>query len=506
MKKKSWSLELLSCKIIWGLSFLIFLLLTGTSLIFTRYFAADYKKEIPYMKISGNPWTILGAVLLGILLCWMIRYISEETLEGKRQVHKMLVTVLVWCFAFGTIWVMFAVSMPVADQYSVADSAKCFIEGNYGYLNYGEYLFYYPFQLGLVAWEELIFRLFGVNNYIALQMGNVFGIIGSIYAGYKVVWYLFDSRKTEAAYLLLTASCFPFLIYSSYIYNDVLSVCLSLVVIWQMLRLLKTGKKSSICWMVIAGTMAVLIRSNSLIVLIAVGCILFIKAIVQKKWLYLGCIVLLGIGAVAGRRAVFQYYEVRTGVEINSGMPSTMWIAMGMQEGDKEAGWYNGYSLRTYREECQYQNSVAKVAAIKEINSRIKVFEKNPGYAADFYFRKFTSQWNDPTYGCFIMTYATERERNLLGNGLYKGMPKNILEHFMDAYQLLIYGTVLVLLNRKKKEKNLEWYVLLIIVIGGILFSELWEAKSRYVLPYFIMMLPMAAAGLTELENERRKR
>ena len=48
-------------------------------------------------------------------------------------------------------------------------------------------------------------------------------------------------------------------------------------------------------------------------------------------------------------------------------------------------------------------------------------------------------------------------------------------------------------------QEPLEWYVLLIAVIGGVLFHELWEAKSRYVFPYFVMMIPMAADGLAKL-------
>ena len=41
--------------------------------------------------------------------------------------------------------------------------------------------------------------------------------------------------------------------------------------------------------------------------------------------------------------------------------------------------------------------------------------------------------------------------------------------------------------------------VLLVTVFGGFLFHMLWEAKGRYILPYFVMMLPMAAVGLAEL-------
>ena len=500
MNKKHWTLETLSCKMVWFLGTLIFLVLTGTSLLFTRYFAADYSAEIPYERVAWFPLTLLGAVALGGVIWWISGRISEEEEKGKRQVRALLLGVLLWCLVVGTVWVLLAASTPVADQLMITSSAERFAQGNYGRLEYGKYLFYYPFQLGLVAYMELVFKLFGLNNYIALQIFNVLGIAGSVYAGCRIVSYLFDKRRVEAIYLMLAALCFPFLIFSAYLYSDVLSIFGSLIVIWQLLRFLKAGKKDSMIWMALAGTAAVLLRSNSLIVLIAVGCVLAVKGITGKEGLYLLCILLLGTGVMAGRQAVNRYYEAVSGTTINDGMPSVLWIAMGMQEGDKEAGWYNGYSMYTYQDVCQYHGPTAKALGIAEIRARAKEFLTHPLYAADFYFRKFTSQWNDPTYGCFIMTYATDRERSALGESLYRGMPKRILEKFMDCYQLLIYGAVLFLLvYRRKGKRDLEWYVLLIAVIGGVLFHELWEAKSRYVLPYFIMMIPMAAAGLENL-------
>ena len=39
----------------------------------------------------------------------------------------------------------------------------------------------------------------------------------------------------------------------------------------------------------------------------------------------------------------------------------------------------------------------------------------------------------------------------------------------------------------------------MITIFGGFLFHMLWEAKGRYILPYFVMMLPMAAVGLSML-------
>ena len=49
------------------------------------------------------------------------------------------------------------------------------------------------------------------------------------------------------------------------------------------------------------------------------------------------------LAGVAGSKQILnRYYEQRAGMKLNDGMPYVLWIAMGMQEGEKEAGWYNG--------------------------------------------------------------------------------------------------------------------------------------------------------------------
>ena len=125
----------------------------------------------------------------------------------------------------------------------VTSSAERFLEGDYGRLGYSKYLYYYPFQISLAAFEELVFYLFGVNNYTAFQLLNVLEITGTVYAGYRITALLFDRRKVEVSYLLLAAVCFPFLIFSAYVYSDVVAIFMSVVLIWQTLSLLKTGKK-----------------------------------------------------------------------------------------------------------------------------------------------------------------------------------------------------------------------------------------------------------------------
>lgn len=502
-------LETIAEKFLLAAGLLLFALLTASSFVFTRYFAEDFSTELPYSRSDLFFWAAAGAVLLGGLIVWLSGKIADGSSGERKKIWRLETAVLLWCFFAGVLWVVLAKSTPVSDQLMVSTSAERFLEGNYGRFEYGKYLYYYPFQLGLAAFEEFVYRIFGSGNYTAFQILNAAGVTASVFAGSRITELLFQKSRAQAAYLLLSACCFPLFIFCAYLYGDVLSICLSMLVIWQMLVYLKTGKKRAVFFMVLSGAAAVLLRGNSLIVLIAVCCVLAVKALAEKKGRYLLCILLLAAGVAGSRFLLNTGYEKASGTKLNEGMPSILWIAMGMQEGDKEAGWYNGYSVYVYQDVCAYEEELAAQIGKEEIKARVKEFLREPLYGMDFYARKFSSQWAEPTYGSFIMTYATEKERSAVGESLYTGFWQKLLERFMDSYQLLVYAAVLFLLLcrwKTKKQEPLEWYVLLISIIGGVLFHMLWEAKSRYVLPYFILMIPMAAGGLAELSGLLEKR
>ena len=55
------------------------------------------------------------------------------------------------------------------------------------------------------------------------------------------------------------------------------------------------------------------------------------------------------------------------------------------------------------------------------------------------------------------------------------------------------------------KEYEVNELILVLAIFGGMLFSLLWEAKSRYVLPYFILMIPYSVRGWVWLIDAGRK-
>ena len=56
------------------------------------------------------------------------------------------------------------------------------------------------------------------------------------------------------------------------------------------------------------------------------------------------------------------------------------------------------------------------------------------------------------------------------------------------------------------KKRDILSCILPLIILGGLMYHLLFEAKSQYALPYFIMMLPVAACGLSAFYELMKKK
>lgn len=96
---------------------------------------------------------------------------------------------------------------------------------------------------------------------------------------------------------------------------------------------------------------------------------------------------------------------------------------------------------------------------------------------------------------------ATYGGRTSFFESLYTGTGSYFLIAYCNAYQNVLYLGVLLflLINLHKKADIFPLYLGLLCVIGGFLFHTLWEANSRYIFPYSILLLPYTAQGISEL-------
>ena len=51
----------------------------------------------------------------------------------------------------------------------------------------------------------------------------------------------------------------------------------------------------------------------------------------------------------------------------------------------------------------------------------------------------------------------------------------------------------------------MESMVFLLTIIGGFFYHLFFEAKSQFIFPYFILMIPLAAIGFTKVNENLMK-
>ncbi len=478
--------------------------LTAASYVCTVRFVMKGDETL-YIKWGFSFLVVIGGMALLLLLYKLAQWVLREEEGSEKRIRLLVSGVLVYVLCIGVIWSTVSHCIPVADQAIVCGIAEGFHNGDFSQLtmdSYERYLYIHPHQLGLVALLEAVYTLFGNGNYYAFQLLNCLGAVVCVYSCYRITRVLTGQKRAWVYELLLSALCFPLLFYTPFVYGEISSITFSLLGVWLFLEYYRQKEWRYFIGCAISISLACVIRNNSMIVLIAMLCILVAFGLGQRRWKPLvlsGLLIAAFLGGRLGLRGLYQY---RSGIEINEGAPMILYMAMGMQEGGVAPGWYNSYILHIYWGEADFDGEVARAMANSDIKVSVKKFIQEPSYTLWFYAKKFITQWGDPTYQALFMTEAHDEKRGSIVAQMYKGPFHEALLWFMDTYQSLIYtGAFYWVLRGWKKKRNLEELLLLVIILGGFFFHMIWEAKGRYILPYFVTMLPMAAMGLDEISG-----
>ena len=497
---KKISLEKICTDIFCVLAILVFALLFGLSI--SSSWVNDWDLVSEYVSpvrdsLPGNLLWMLGLLVLGCLL-----YRLGRRFPSRINMDIIAAIVSLMAFAFSVYWVSASNTAPQADQLGVCSYAEAFDLGDVSGLNKGAYIGINPQQLGLLSFIRVLYRLFGAGNYRAYQYFNAWMVPVLIFSGYQIVKKL--SRGSSAAgaiYLFLMAVCVPLYCYVPFVYGEISSTAMVMLAAWMFLTYQEQAEgrtwKGIVCLTVMSLSMgaAVLFRQNALIFLIAFLVVIAVRLFHKggRKRLLLSAGGLLA-GVLLFQGALQVVYRPVTPQD-SHGMPAVLYVAMGVNDDNGRAGWHNWYNMVTFAEN-DHDVQKASAAAWEDLGEFAGKCLADPAYALDFYYRKISSQWNVPMYQCLAMNSLIAGEQSRLAESVYFGELREWLEREMNLYQLLVYGGILVLLVFGGRKQNITYYLLLVGVFGGFLFSLLWEAKSRYVFPYFVMMIPNAALGI----------
>lgn len=455
---------------------------------------------------------------------------------GTRPPELGLTLVIAVTSAFGIWWVWYqsVISNGFADSFNLLAYAKATAENGWeGFrtaeaLNYqtaSSYFSLYPFQAGIFWYFYAMYRLFGDNAVLALQLVNVFANEATIMCVYGIGNTLSKDNKSRIFLLGLLFICIPLHLSASLPYGNCLGMALGSAFLLCQARALELyGRQGSgadykeIGTLAVASlgllTLTVLIKST--FVLFAIAALIAWTVSLLRRGGWFGV-----FGTVSVMLAIFlssslssvpvKTLEDRSGLEFGEGMPKTSWILMGLGRSSISGmpGWWDFDAYNIFIE-AKGDMPAQKSLASEGIVEAIKGFVDNPVGGARFFAAKLATEWTDPTFEGIHYTSLGIKEdgSNFDSYGLIgHGIRYHLFMSTLDAFQSLVYISSLIALCSSFHKRDANGVILLLAALffTGFGCYLLWEAKSIYVLPFFMLLLPLSAKGCGLISDALRK-
>ncbi len=482
-------LNKLSKKVVLVISIIIFTVFTVMSLFYivtVKNFAEN---------VFINMTSIVSVViylLIDIGLIFLFKMLSRNTKTTKKILFCIALIIYV---LISVLWVKNSKIEPVDDSKNVNDLAVALAQGDIDTLKADGYIEKYPQQIGMVAIFAGIYKCFGTTNYRVIQYLNIVANV------FTIIFILLITEKLSKKYkvnkiasTILTLTFIPLILLETYVYGDYLGLAFSLAGIY---FVIEYKEKNKIRYLVISSLFmlfAYVVKMNYIIVTIAIILYLGLYLIKQKDKKEiaknLGAILIYILIAILPFNLGKTYYNKKLGYDPMQALPTSVFMYIGMNESTRANGWYGDVVIEAWQD-----TELAHFTYPQKIKNRVKELLEHPIYTVKFYWNKTISGWMDPYFQSFWYNVGVDNKdqtmENIINTTKYK-----IIENYQKAIVILIYSGAFICVLKNRKNLNEELMLILIIFIGGVLFHTIWEMKSRYTLPYVIMLIPASSIGI----------
>jgi hypothetical protein len=427
-------------------------------------------------------------------------------------------------FAFtavsGFIWVAGAGAVPSADSGYVLNAARMMSENDYAAMGEattyaGSYLDYFgcfPYQFGIVFFYEALLRLVPFSALAPapfIQLLNVLFLAGAYFFIVDIARRLSGGERAAKITAGLLLLCPQPLIFCTFTYGTVPGLFFGVLAIWAGLKFFDGGKIRHAALSAAFSALAATVKQNYLIFTVALCIAAAFGMIAQKnaaKAVICGVYALVSLAlAFALVKAVIFSYELRSGETFGEGVPMSAWLAMGLgakRDSDMAPGWFNYANIEIYVQAERNGARAAKLAR-EEIKARADYFIANPGEGSEFFRKKIASQWNETSYQSIWNNQVRSAASDRRGVAAWVcGAGAGATKAYMDfAAQFVFAAAAAGAANFALRggEGGVARAALFVIVTGGFLYHLLFEGKSQYILPYFILLIPVAGGGIDAL-------
>lgn len=473
----------------------------------------NYSNEVILYQADS---VALNLLFISIFAVFVFKMKNHYDFFEKVNMKFMEIALAVFAVVIGLIWVLSVWSIPAADSQNIFETATQAAQGNYNSLiggsvfynsdYYGGHSYYdlYPFQLGFVFISEIIYRIFGTDSSMPIQIINILCVAASYIGIAKIAKLLFKKRSIEFITIMLLAGCIQPILFCTFVYGNIIGMCCAVWASYFLIKYFQTNKYTLLIPCGVLLVVSTLAKYNNMIYLVAFVIMLIVHTIKAKKWQSIAFALVICIATVGASNLVIMSYESRAKVDLSSGVSQALYLDMGINESYMAPGWYNGIAHDLYiNSGCN--SKIADAQAWNDINSRLKTMGSNPNYAIEFFGNKILSQWNEPSFESVWISEvkAHTYETTGIGKSVYDGSTGQFLDLYFNFYMQIIYilfavGIYFLFLKRKT---NIETTLLPLVLLGAFGYHLLFEGKSQYILTYIILLIPTASFALDNILN-----
>lgn len=450
------------------------------------------------IRLRNVPLALLGTFIMLVVLAFLAASMQNCS---YRMANCITALAAVESIALCLWWMNSFVNTPQADQANVWHIAQTLASSEKATQEESDYLFLHPYQSGMAMVMEAVIRLNG-ESWKGWQIVNMLCVAACIVFLSCLCGRITDSHCAKAICAVLLICFVPLCMYSTFIYGSVPGMTTSFAVLYMLSRL-STARRTRLVWlilMVLTATVSIILYSANQIFLVAVSLVLLAMGLTDRSNRALIPIsilfVILPLFFCKSWQAIAM---LRLGLENTSGIPMLARLAMGVDAFTTERpGFYNCLNVNLYVK-CNYDPVLTSHEALQHIKKSLIALEEE-GRLLNFFGIKISDQWLDSWYGALAMTDASLfDEPGWLARSLTDGTLYKPVQAFLRALLTIIYltaagGTAGIAHRFNRDIWRLSTAVCL---TGGFIFQIIYEAKSRYCLPYFLCCFPLAAAGLT---------
>lgn len=485
------------------LAFLAFAFFSAVSLVQTCHVDLDFSKDNIEHVSFLNDNILLNLAVLAVLILLAV-LLMRVSVKRKTAVWVGAVSIAL-SSAIGVWWVISAKALPGADSLRIISATQEAIKGNMNAMMDTFYFRTYPFQTGYMLFAEGFLRLFGSNQLTLFQLFNVLFVAAAEIAMLLIAKELFQDPRVELLTAILLGLCIQPMLLSTFLYGTLPGMSLAIWSMYFVIRAMTKKKLMPLLPAVLLIALAILIKKNFWIVLMAESILLVLFALREKKWL-----ISVFVAAAVALSCVLpvatqKFYEGRVGEPFGKGTPQMAWLVTGFRDSSLCAGWYNGYTNNILKNN-NYDYDVTLAQCKADFAERVEIFASRPIYFGSFFYHKITSQWNEPAYQSIWSSATHDRsgEISAFVRSLSKGEASDAINAYFNQLMQFVYVAMTIsffVLLRKKDERSEARMIVPVILIGAALYHAIFEAKAQYAIIYVPMMLPYAAFGMKALSE-----